>query len=236
MLTSLRKYAKISYGVINMKTKVSDFGTFAIIFAIYFVALSIIGSPVLSIIFVLIYRMLENGLMIFLPFFILRKKPEKKQVFTAIGLIIALEFFWYVINFISAILYSNIAAAVFFTLILYSLSVAFLLLGTCFIQTMKFTKPDFPLVVSTIVYLVISLVGSFLTAIKFVAATKMISDGTGSILDIMDTVKGGSDDAVTVLSGFFTGTFVRSITATFFIFFLVKFIKKRESAHDPVPE
>jgi hypothetical protein len=219
-----------------MNNKIGNVGMFLIIFAVYFTTLSIIGSPFLSFVFVLIYRMLENGLLIFLPFIIMRKKPAKQQVFTAIGLIILLEFIWHVIIFIAVIFYEYMAAGVFFALILNLITVALLLFGAFFIQNMKFVKPDKPLVISMIVYIIVSLVGAVLSSINVLSSFPSFTDGTASIMDIMDTVMGYSDGFISRLSNLFSSTVVRAIIGSVFVFFLVRFMRKRETAHDPVPE
>jgi hypothetical protein len=209
-----------------MNIKLSDLGTFAVIFAVMFVALSIIGSPVLSFLFVFIYRMLENGLIIFLPFIVMRKKPAKQQVFMAIGLIILLEFIWRVNFTFSAIIFENIIVALIFSLILEIIGVAILLIGTCFIQNMKFVKPDKPLVISMIVYIVISLARMILSVIYVITSVSSFVAKEVGILRIMGIFTGQTGSIYSQLSNMFSSTIVRAIIGSVFVFFLVRFMRK----------
>jgi hypothetical protein len=180
---------------------------------------------------------IEDAALIFLPFVVLRKKPEIKQIFFAGGLIILQVILRQLTQLILYILfsYSELITSIV-SVVLVVITEFVLIYGAYFVLTKKFTKPDKPLFIAMAVYISVTLIGTIFSTIAARISYLNYSMSEPSIMQIMEMITHQSAGIYSQLSDFFNGKFVLCLIQTVFIFFLVKYVQKRENTHDPVPE
>jgi hypothetical protein len=228
-----------------MKEKVNDISIFILMFTAFMTTL-LVTRQVHYNYFINLFRfIIENAALIFLPFAVLRKKPDRGQILLAAGLIILQVVLRQSTQIILRILFDYRLVLEIVYLVLSVITNFILIYGVYFIQTRKFTKPEKPLFIAMAVYIAVSLIGAIFSTIAASISYGVYNTSEPSIMQIMEIMTRDSAGIYSQLSDFFNGKFVLCLIQTVFVFYLVKTVKKRENtndlpqnnfAYDPVPE
>jgi hypothetical protein len=217
-----------------MKEKVNDISKFIIIFTAFMIVMLITRQP-LQYLFMRLFRfIIEDAAFIFLPFVILRKKPEGKQILLAGGLIILQVILRQSTQIILRILFDYRLVLEIVYLILSVITNFVLICGVYFIQIRKFAKPEKPLFIAMAVYIAVSLIGTVFSTIATQISFSGFEIGTASIMQILEVFTHQTAGIYSLLSNFFTGKFVLCLIQTVFVFCLVKAVNPSSPPKSPL--
>jgi hypothetical protein len=176
---------------------------------------------------------IENAALVLLPFAFLRKKPGGKQMLLAFLLIISQVFLRQITQFILGILFDYRLLSVIIYLVLSVITNIVLIYGVYFVLTRKFAKPEKPLFIAMVVYILVSLIGAIFSTITAWISYGVYSTSEPSIMQIIEVLTHQSAGIYSQLSNFFNGKFIICLIQTLFVFFLVKSVKKQAAENNP---